>query len=260
VKLIVAVIAIAWTASVVTELPAGGQGAKPAPVLIELFTSEGCSSCPPADKLLAQMDSYQRADLGQLIVLSEHVDYWDHDGWEDPFSDPSLTDRQNGYARMLGLSTVYTPQLVVDGTSELKLGEQGQVSQTLLKASSVPKISISIGPIRVDSGDPAEIHAEIDADGSAEVQSSDVFLAVALNRAETHVLHGENAGRVLTHVAVVQQLIRLGKLEKRSKFSKEFQVKLKPGTDPNNVRLIAFAQSPGSGKVVGVALRKMPPR
>jgi hypothetical protein len=258
-KFIVALIAMASIVSGGTEPSAYDQKSAPAPVLVELFTSEGCSSCPPADKLLAQMESYQAADVGPLVVLSEHVDYWDHDGWKDAYSESSLTDRQNQYAQSLGLSTVYTPQLIVDGATELKLSDPGQVKGALLKASSLPKIPVTIGPIRIDAGEPAVIRAEIEVDGSTEQHNSDVYVAVALNHAETQVLHGENAGRVLTHVAVVQQLTKLGKLEKRSKFSQEFQAKLKPGTDPKNIRLIAFAQSSGGGKVIGVALRKTVP-
>jgi hypothetical protein len=201
-KLIVAFIAIAATATCGTEPLANGQKSVSAPVLVELFTSEGCSSCPPADKLLAQMDNYQAGDLGPLVVLSEHVDYWDHDGWKDPYSESSLTDRQSEYEKSLGSSTVYTPQLIVDGAGELKLSDPEQVKRTLLKASSLPKIPISIGSIQIDAGEPIEIRAEIEVDGSAEQHNSDVYMVVALNRAETQVLHGENAGRVLTGVAV----------------------------------------------------------
>src|SRR5277367_784653 len=111
-----------------------------APILVELFTSEGCSPCPPADVTLDKMDTLQPVPGAQLIVLSEHVDYWNHDGWTDPYSSASLTGRQNSYVRALGLKTAYTPQIFVDGTAELHLGDPAQATQIFQKAVSVSKV------------------------------------------------------------------------------------------------------------------------
>ena len=223
------------------------------PVLIELFTSEGCSSCPPADALLERMDA-QPIPGTQLIVLSEHVTYWDHDGWKDPNSSPALTDRQSSYEDALGLKTPYTPQLIVDGTSVLRVGDAKQAQDVIEKATAAPKLPIRIGDVKVDAGN---LRAHIEADANPDKHSADVYVAVALNRVESQVLHGENGGRHLTHVAVVEQLTKVGKVEKGRSFDQEVDLKLKLGADPKNLRLVAFVQERGPGKVLGAALRKL---
>ena len=226
------------------------------PVLVELFTSEGCSSCPPADALLQKMDASQPVPGAELIVLSEHVDYWDHDGWKDPNSSPALTERQAAYVRALGLKTAYTPQIIVDGTSEMRANDPQQVNRVLHEATGTPKVPLSIGEVSVDAGNPAVLRMRIEADGNSDKHNADVFVAVALDRVESQVLHGENGGRHLTHVAVVLQLTKIGKLPKGKSFGETVQLKLKPGTDPKNLRIIAFAQEPGPGRLLGAALRK----
>jgi hypothetical protein len=224
------------------------------PVLVELFTSEGCSSCPPADALLDRLDQTQPVAGAQIIVLSEHVDYWDHLGWRDPYSSPDMTERQGAYVRALRLQTAYTPQFIVDGTTELLPGEHDN-RKVIEKAAAAPTIPVRIGAVTVDGGNPAVMRTRIDADGSADKHNADVYVAIALDRAESHVLRGENAGRKLSYVAVVQRIVKVGKLKKGANFSQEVQFKLKPGTDPSNVRLIAFVQEAGPGKLLGAALR-----
>jgi hypothetical protein len=222
-------------------------------ILVELFTSEGCSSCPPADALLQKMDASQPVPGAQLIVLSEHVDYWDHDGWKDPNSSPALTQRQEDYVHALGLDTAYTPQIVVDGTGLLRPGDAQQFIKLFQGAAAVPKIPVRIGDMNVDAG---VLHARIEAEGSSDKRNADVYVAVALDHVESQVLHGENGGRRLTHVAVVVQLTKIGKLQKGKSFDETIQLKLKPGTDPKNLRIVAFVQEPGPGRLLGAALRR----
>jgi hypothetical protein len=226
------------------------------PVLVELFTSEGCSSCPPADATLLRFDTVQPMPGAQLIVLSEHVTYWDHDGWKDPNSDARLTERQSAYEAALGQKGSYTPQFIVDGTADIRLDEPKKLEDTLRKAADTAKLAVRIGEITVDAGNPAVLRTHIETDVNPE-KSADVFVAVALNQVESQVLHGENEGRRLTHVAVVQQLVKVGKLGKGKSFNQNVELKLKPGTDPKNVRLVAFVQEPGPGKALGVAERKL---
>ena len=242
------------TASVETETEKKRGDAHP--ILVELFTSEGCSSCPPADALLQKLDNFQPIAGAPLIVLSEHVDYWDHDGWKDPNSSAALTERQTAYVRALGLKDPYTPQLIVDGSSEAPANNLQQVDKVIQQASAAPKIPVSISEVTVDAGNPSVLRTRIEADGSSGKRNADVYVAVALDHVESQVLRGENGGRHLTHVAVVLQVTKIGKLPKGKSFSGTAELKLKPGTDPKNLRIVAFVQEPGPGRLLGVALRK----
>jgi hypothetical protein len=225
------------------------------PILLELFTSEGCSSCPPADALLRKLDATQPVPGAQLIVLSEHVDYWDHDGWRDPNSSAAFTDRQQAYERALGKPDPFTPQVIVDGTTEMSLRDQQEANRAVRDALASPKLPVRIGEVTFDSANPDVLRAHIEADGVAD-KHADVYVAVALDHVESQVLKGENSGRHLTHTAVVVQLVKVGKLQKGSNFSQDVRLKLKSGTDPKNLRIVAFVQESGPGKMLGAALRK----
>jgi len=226
------------------------------PILVELFTSEGCSSCPPADALLQKLDISQPVAGAQLIVLSEHVDYWDHDGWKDPNSSRALTERQEAYARALRLETPYTPQFIVDGTSEMQPDNPQQVGKIFHEATVSPKIPVRIGEVTIDGGKAPVLRTRIEADATSGEHDADIYVAVALDHVESQVLHGENGGRRLTHFSVVQELTKIGGLKKGKMFGEVIQLKLKPGIDPKNIRIVAFVQESGPGRLMGAALRK----
>lgn len=232
------------------------DGNTASPILVELFTSEGCSSCPPADIWLQRMDSMQPLPGAHLIVMSEHVDYWNHDGWKDPYSSSLMTERQNDYVGALKLKTPYTPQVIVDGDAELKMTDEQQMEQTFRQANAVSKIPVHITSATVDPANPLLLHAHVEIDQNSTGHEADIYEAIALSHAESQVLRGENSGKHLTHVAVVQGLTKIGKLEKGKTFSKDVEIKLKAGDDPKNIRLIVFAQEAGPGKVLGAALKE----
>ena len=247
-------------AAMAPSIQAGGRPGddktSASPILVELFTSEGCSSCPPADEFVQKLDTLQPVAGAQLIVLSEHVDYWDHDGWKDPNSSPGLTERQSGYVRMMGLSTAYTPQIIVDGSIEVKLGDSQRVEKVFQQALASAKVPIHISGVELDRGNPDLLHAHVDAQPTALKHSADLYLALALDHVESQVLRGENGGRHLTHVAVVQQITKIGKLGKTGDFSQDVQVKTKVAIPMDNLRVVAFAQESGPGKLLGASLWK----
>jgi hypothetical protein len=239
---------------------ASGKGMPPpaadtprTPILMELFTSEGCSSCPPVDNWVEQIDTSQPVAGAQIIVLSEHVDYWDQDGWKDPFSSAAITDRQKAYVHNLGLSDVYTPQIVVDGAFEVKPADAQQTSQNLTKAAGTAMIPVKLDSVAVSAG---SLTGRIEADGGAQKKNADVFVAVALDKTLTDVLAGENNGHKLTNIAVVKEMVKVGKLEKGKSFDQPFSIKLWPDADPANLRVIAFVQESGPGRVVGAGMTK----
>ncbi len=243
----------AWVLTRAAETPRYSDGRTP--VLVELFTSEGCSSCPPADALLSKLDR-QPAGGAELVVLSEHVDYWNHLGWRDPYSSHFYSERQSAYADRLGLSGIYTPQMVVDGTAEFVGSNSRSANEAFAKALRVPKIPVRVSSITFEPTNILRARVETDAlpdsFGSCEAE---VYVAVALNRAESQVLRGENDGRTLAHTAVVRNLIKIGTLRQGQSFAQDVRLKLEAGADPHNLRLIAFLQEPYQGKVMGAAVQ-----
>lgn len=239
------------------------------PVVVELFTSEGCSSCPPADVFLQKLDKFQPVEGAQLIVLSEHVTYWDQQGWKDPNSFQALTDRQSSYEGALGEKESFTPQVIVDGDHELKLASPPQqVKDVLQKARDDGKIPVQITGVAIDPSEPSVLRAHVDAGENSTKHNADIYIAVALSHVESQVLRGENGGHHLEHVAVVQKITKIGKLSKGKSFAEDIQLKLTPTEDPKNLRVIAFVQESvqlsdpnphmGPGKILGAALLKLP--
>jgi hypothetical protein len=239
-------------AGMATDVSASGSVTSP--VLVELFTAEGCSSCPPADAFLMQLDAIQPIPGAQLIVLSEHMDYWNN-SWPDPFASAQLTARQGDYVRALKLHSPYTPQVIVDGVTEMHLNDRDGIEHIFRSAATSLKIPVSVDSIKVEAGTPANLLGRIDVDGTAVQHRADVYLAIALDRMETKVLRGENRGKNLAHVAVVEYLSKVGVLNPGQKFSQEFRVPLKRELGSNDARVIVFVQESGPGKVVGALMQ-----
>jgi hypothetical protein len=224
------------------------------PVLVELFTSEGCSSCPPADALLGKLDSSQPISGAHVIVLSEHVDYWNHDGWKDTYSSSFFTSRQGDYGRRFKLPSVYTPQMVIDGAVQLNGSDGAAVAHAIEVARSHFKIPVRISSVSVANPKTLRVHVEAAAlPADSKARKAEIFVVVALNHAESHVSAGENKGRDIQHVAVVESMDKVGTVEKGRGFDREVGVKVQSAADLANLRVIAFVQEADGGEVVGAS-------
>lgn len=228
------------------------------PVLVELFTSEGCSSCPPADALLQQLDSARVLSNTPIIVLSEHVDYWNHDGWVDPYSSRIFTDRQSVYASRFGLASPYTPEMIVDGESEFVGSNVGKANAATEKVRLQPKVAVKISDVSLDK---SVLRAHVETDRLPKEfgkHKADIYFVLALDHAESQVQRGENQGRHLTHVGVVTSLRKIGTLEKAKTFAQDIELKLDRAASPAiGLRAILFLQEPAGGRILGAAQHKI---
>ncbi len=206
------------------------------PVLVELFTSEGCSSCPPADELLAKLNAVQPIPGVDIIVLSEHVDYWNQLGWKDPYSAELFSDRQRRYATVLRSDDVYTPEAVIDGRTGVVGSNSGQVLSAIREAGKETKTPLTLSAQR----DGNQVKVKVEQTGQ-----SDVWVALVEASATSRVMHGENGGRTLQHVGVVRSLQHLKDGAGR--------IIIDPAWGAKGLRVVAFAQDKRSLRIVGAA-------
>jgi hypothetical protein len=215
------------------------------PVLVELFTSEGCSSCPPADALLMDLDLRQPVAGAEVVALGEHVDYWNGLGWKDRFSSADYTQRQDRYAARFHLDSAYTPQMVVNGRTELVGNDTSRATAAIAGAAqrrdSQPGIAISA------AGNAVDVNIT-----NAGPHPLDVLLAITESDLSTQVGRGENHGRLLRHTAVVRDLRKIGKTSS-GQFAARPQLVLKPDWRHDKLRAVVFLQDPSTLEITGAA-------
>ena len=218
-------------------------------VLVELFTSEGCSSCPAADALLRQVEGTNTAGGRLIVPISEHVTYWNQLGWSDPYSSETYTARQNAYRERFHLDSVYTPQMVIDGSEQIAGSDKGALARAFEKASRNPRISLRIVSTSVDGN---TLTINFSAQGIPSGHHIDIMAVLADNVDRSSVLRGENSGRTLAHAAVARSMLRVATL--RGDAEKAVQVPLpgdfaaRPGAGHH---LVLFAQGEGMAAVLG---------
>jgi hypothetical protein len=238
---------------------ANAQSAPPeahrTPVVVELFTSEGCSSCPPADALLQKLQAQQPVAGAEIIALEEHVDYWNHDGWVDPYSSPEWTERQQVYVS-LNRNDAYTPELVVDGRSQFVGNNEREAKREIEKAVRTSKTAVSVTARAYTNGSQRFTVSIGKLEGNNASDVAEVWLAITEDGLHSAVSHGENSGRVLHHVATLRSLSKIGVADLHgtaASFIGDPLVKISPQWNVENLHVTVFVQDKKSREILGAA-------
>ena len=219
------------------------------PVVVELFTSEGCSSCPPADDLLWRLESASPSLSIEVIALSEHVDYWNQLGWQDRFSSPLFSARQQEYGRAFRQDNVYTPQIVINGQTEVLGSDSRRVLQEIRRAADGSRANIEMTLLS-----PESLRLKVES-VPADTQDADILLAITETQLATSVQAGENTGRLLRHTGVVRSLVSLGRLDRKKAgaYSADVALRFRPEWRRPNLKLVLLVQDRSSRRIVGAA-------
>ena len=231
--------------------PAGGKA-----VIVELFTSEGCSSCPPADALLQKLEAQQPVAGATIVGLEEHVDYWDHDGWRDPFSSSQWTQRQVDYGAKFR-NDAYTPQMVVDGQSQFVGNNAQEAELEVEKAAHRVKADVAITSQASNAARAQRFNVTVGKlAGTQNGDVAEVWLAVAEDGLHSSVSRGENAGRELRHVATLRSLQKIGVADgggASPAFRGDRSITISPDWVPGNLHVVVFVQMKKSRAILGAA-------
>ena len=221
-------------------------------IVVELFTSEGCSSCPSADALLSELSMQPTAEGVELILLGEHVEYWNRLGWQDRFSAPAFTQRQYDYVHQLHLATAYTPQVVVDGRFQALGSNATALRRMISEAARITK------PARVslELAEQGRLHISVNVPTDKKLE---VWIAVTEDNLTTNVRAGENDGRLLKHAAVTRELRQVGTTFD-GLFEKTVKLPEKPDWKRADLRALVLVQEPNAGPILGAAAISLSPR
>lgn len=239
-------LAFAFAAALAAAHHAAADDAKVAKpmAVVELFTSQGCSSCPAADAFLGEL-----AKRDDVIALSQHVAYWDYIGWKDPFALAEATDRQREYQRLFSLRYVYTPQMVIGGVEQEVGSSRRQVLAKIEKAKSLPQVPVGLGP-GAKGGVKIEIGKAPDVDSFKLEKNAAVWLVAFDKRHDTKIPRGENGGRTLSNFNVVRRLERIGSWTGEAA---TMWVRTPEKGEPGSDACAIVVQSTKSGRILGAA-------
>ncbi len=238
--------------------PAPPKEGEPRPVVVELFTSEGCSSCPPADALLIRLETGQSVEGAEIIALGFHVDYWNYIGWTDRFSSAEFSERQRQYAEVFDTNTVYTPQMVVDGQAEFVGSDGRRAAAVIAQAAQSRKARLELAVAAAETS-RLKLQARVSELPRAPAGSArELWVAVTEANLSSNASRGENSGRRLEHTAVVRDLRRVARVEPGKESTQEFEVKLASDWKRENLRIVAFVQERSSRRILGAAQVRLP--
>jgi hypothetical protein len=240
--------------------PADTRAAAPTPILVELFTSEGCSDCPPADGVLEKLIATQPIAGVEVIGLGQHVDYWDQLGWKDRFSSAALTNRQRIYSVRFNLESIYTPQIVVDGRAQVVGSDGKAAAQAIARA-----LAAKHGLVRIDidsdvgrpfegrrddagdrksAGDPKRVALRVTVSDLPQLgrgDRADIIVAITEDHLRSRVTRGENHGRTLTHAAVVRSMTTIGQATEGAG-SARAEIPIAADWQRDQLKVVAFVQ------------------
>jgi hypothetical protein len=227
--------------------------ASPTPIVIELFTSEGCSDCPAADVLLDKLLATQPVAGAEIIALGQHVDYWDRLGWKDRFSSAAYTNRQQVYGARFGNGNIYTPQMVVDGVSEF-VGSDASAAERAVSRSLTARhgtVGIKVEPA---SGNRLELSVTVrDLPKIGRGDRADIIIAITEGHLKTDVKRGENHGRTLWHTAVVREMRPIGEVTSEESSTARGEVSLAADWQHDAIKVVAFVQERRGRQVLASA-------
>lgn len=240
------------TLAIVLALTAMSAGSQPAadrvPVVVELFTSEGCSSCPPADALLSRLAQEQSVSGVQIIPFGMHVTYWDQLGWKDPASLALATERQQAYSRVFGEDRIYTPQAVIGGRDEVVGSDEAGVRKAIARAARQPRVPV--GLTAAADGNSLNAEATLGALPPEVKEKLHAWMVITEDGLSSVVKRGENGGRTLHHDAVVRAIfgadVAVAKLL-------GFRAQLRPEWRREHLHIAVVLQGQGSQRIWGAA-------
>jgi len=228
------------------------------PVVVELFTSEGCSSCPPADILLKELSEQQPLEGVQVVAFEEHVDYWNSLGWADPFSSSEFSARQRDYARAFGRDDVYTPQMIVDGKSELVGSRSLSAREAIYKAAVFPKFEVSLQSVAEANPGEALLDLRINNPNAVSPRGGlELWAAVTERDLQSDVKAGENSGELLRHAPVVRSLRKLSVPADVTGYQSQIRLPLDPRWKREHLTAVVFLADQGSRQIIGVGLTSL---